>query len=209
MVETSKNKIKRKVDNMRKTILLGVNNNTIYTGEFEVTTRNGYKEFTASFNIGWAFDVNNIDDRAEDYFEELWNNSDDERKLEMLQDGEITKAEARDNFISDTYYYTGYRAFIDCSCTDYELDDMTSGDTINFETVACGQIDIRRETDFEKTVFTNKEAVMKLLEFWDNFHLKEITEAQEQEINSILESMSSYEPYGDKFDDFIRNNVRL
>ena len=65
---------------MKRTILLGVNNNTIYTGEFEVTTRNGYKEFTASFNIGWAFDVDNIDDREENNFEELWNNSDDERK---------------------------------------------------------------------------------------------------------------------------------
>ena len=192
---------------MKRTILLGVNGDTIYTGEIEVTTRNGYKEFTASFNIGWAFDVNNIDDRAEDYFEELWNNSDDERKLELLQDGDITREEAKREFINVTYYYSGYRGFVDCSCTDYEVDDMTNGDTINFETVACGQVDIRREPDFEKTVFTNKEAVMKLLELWDNFHLKEITEAQEQEINSILESMSSYEPYEDKFEDFIRNNI--
>ena len=30
------NKIKKKVDNMKRTILLGVNNNTIYTGEFEI-----------------------------------------------------------------------------------------------------------------------------------------------------------------------------
>ena len=190
---------------MKRTILLGVNGDTIYTGEIEVTTRNGYKEFTASFNIGWAFDVNNIDDRAEDYFEELWNNSDDERKLEMLQDGEITKAEARDNFINSIY---DYRDIIDCSCTDYELNDMTNGDTINFETESCGQCDIRREPDVENTIFTNKEAVMKLLELWDSFHLKEITEAQEQEINSILESMSSYEPYEDKFEDFIRNNIK-
>ena len=194
---------------MKRTILLGVNNNTIYTGEFEVTTRNGYKEFTASFNIGWAFDVDNIDDRAEDYFEELWNNSDDEKKLELLQDGDITREEAKREFINVTYYYSGYRGFVDCSCTDYEVDNMPNGDTINFETVACGQVDIREEFNFENTIFTNKQAIMKLLEFWDNFHLKEITEAQEQEINSILESMSSYEPYEDKFEDFIRNNVRL
>ena len=195
---------------MKRTILLGVNNNTIYTGEFEVTTRNGYKEFTASFNVGCAFDVNNIDDMdmAEQYFEELWNNSDDGKKLELLQDGEITKAEARDNFINDTYYYTGYRAFIDCSCTDYEVDDMTNGDTINFETVACGQVDIREEPDFEKTVFTNKEAVMKLLEFWDNFHLKEITEVQEEEINNLLNELAPFEEWGTKFEDFIRNNIK-
>ena len=195
---------------MKRTILLGVNNNTIYTGEFEVTTRNGYKEFTASFNVGCAFDVNNIDDMdmAEQYFEELWNNSDDERKLELLQDGDITREEARDNFINDTYYYNGYRAFIDCSCTDYEVDDMPNGDTINFETEGCGQIDIREEPDFEKTVFTNKEAVMKLLEFWDNFHLKEITEVQEEEINNLLNELAPFEEWGTKFEDFIRNNIK-
>ena len=192
---------------MKRTILLGVNGDTIYTGEFEVKRlHEGEKVFTASFNIGIGFDVDNTDSWAEDYFEELWNNSDDERKLELLQDGEITKAEARDNFINDTYYYSGYRAFIDCSCTDFEVD-IPNGDTINFETESWGQCDIREETDFENTIFTNKEAVMKLLELWDNFHLKEISKAQEQEINSILESMSSYEPYEDKFEDFIRNNI--
>ena len=189
---------------MKRTILLGVNNNTIYTGEFEVTTRNGYKEFTASFNIGWAFDVDNIDDSAEDYFEELWNNSDDGKKLEMLQDGDITREEAKENFINSIY---DYRDIIDCSCTDYEVDDMTNGDTINFETVACGQVDIREEPDFKNTAFTDKETVMKLLELWDNFHLKEISMVQEKEIESLLDSMSSYEPYGDKFDNFIRNNI--
>ena len=192
---------------MKRTILLGVNGDTIYTGEIEVTTRNGYKEFTASFNIGWAFDVNNIDDRAEDYFEELWNNSDDERKLELLQDGDITREEAKREFINVTYYYSGYRGFVDCSCTDYEVDDMTNGDTINFETVACGQVDIRREPDFEKTVFTNKEAVMKLLELWDNFHLKEITEAQELEINNLLNELAPFEEWGTKFENFIKDNI--
>ena len=190
---------------MRKTILLGVNGDTIYTGEIEVTTRNGYKEFTASFNVGCAFDVNNIDDSAEDYFEELWNNSDDEGKLEMLEDGEITKEEAKNDFVGSIY---DYRDIIDCSCTDYEVYNMPNGDTINFETVACGQVDIREEPDFKNTTLTDKEAVMKLLELWDNFHLKEISKAQEQEINSILESMSSYEPYEDKFEDFIRNNIK-
>lgn len=194
---------------MRKTILLGVNGSQIYTGEFEIRTLcQGGKYFSASFNIGWAFDVNNTDSWAEDYFEELWNNSDDERKLEMLQDGDITRKEARDNFINDTYYYSGYRAFIDCSCTDYEVD-MPNGDTINFETGSCGQCDIRKQTNFENTVFTNKEDVMKLLEFWDNFHLKEISKAQEEEINNLLNELAPFEEWGTKFEDFISDNVRL
>lgn len=191
---------------MRKTILLGVNNNTIYTGEFEVTTRNGYKEFTASFNIGWAFDVNNIDDRVEDYFEDLWECSDDEKKLELLQDGDITREEAKDDFVDSVY---DYRDIIDCSCTDYEVNDLPSGDTINFETVACGQVDIREEPDFKGTVFTNKQAVMKLLELWDDFHLKEISMVQEEEIESLLNELAPFEEWGTKFEDFIKDNVRL
>lgn len=194
---------------MRKTILLGVNGSQIYTGEFEVTTRNGYKEFTASFNIGWAFDTEEVlETRAEDYFEDLWECADDSFKLNMLEDEDITREKAKNNFINDTYYYSGYRAFIDCSCTDFEVD-MPNGDTINFETGSCGQCDIRREPNFENTIFTNKEAVFKLLEFWDDFHLREIPEAQEKELNNLLNELAPFEKWGTKFEDFIKDNVRL
>lgn len=192
---------------MRKTILLGVNGSQIYTGEFKVTTRNGYKEFTASFNIGWAFDTEeDLETRAENYFEDLWECSDDSFKLNMLKDGDINinREEAKENFI----YRIDYRDIIDCSCTDYEVD-MPNGNTINFETESCGQCDIRRESDFENTIFTNKEAVFKLLEFWDNFYLKEITEAQEEEINNLLNELAPFEEWGTKFEDFIKDNVRL
>lgn len=191
---------------MKRTILLGVNGSQIYTGEFKIRTLSqGGKEFSASFNVGEGFNTNEIEFyRYEDYFDSLWECYDNSFKLDMLEDGEITKEEAKNNFINSI---CDYRDIIDCSCTNYEVD-MPNGDIINFETVACGQCDIREQPNFENTVFTNKEAVFKLLEFWDNFHLKEITEAQEQETNNLLESMSSYEPYGDKFDDFIINNIK-
>ena len=191
---------------MKRTILLGVNAGLIYTGEFEIgRLSQGGKYFSASFNIGIGFDVDNIDDRAEDYFEELWNNSDDEGKLELLEDGDINREEAKEKFIDSIY---DYRDIIDCSCTDYEVDNMPNGDTINFETGSCGQVDIREEPDFKGTVFTNKEAVFKLLEFWNNFHLKEITEAQEEEINNLLNELAPFEEWGTKFEDFIRNNIK-
>ena len=192
---------------MRKTILLEVNGSQIYTGEFEIRTLcQGGKEFSASFHVGEGFNTNEIEFyRYEDYFDSLWGCLDDSSKLDMLQDGEITKVEARDNFINSIY---DYRDIIDCSCTDYEVDDMLNGDIINFETVAWGQVDIREEPDFEKTVFTNKEAVMKLLELWDNFHLKEISKAQEEEINNLLNELAPFEEWGTKFEDFIRNNIK-
>ena len=191
---------------MRKTILLGVNFGTIYTGEFEIRTLSqGGKEFSASFNVGNGFNTNEIEFyRYEDYFDSLWECSDNSSKLDMLEDGDINREEAKEKFINSIY---DYRDIIDCSCTDFEVI-VHNGDTINFETVACGQVDIREETDFENTIFTNKEAVMKLLEFWDNFHLKEITEAQEQEINNLLNELAPFEEWGTKFEDFIRNNIK-
>lgn len=193
---------------MKTTILLGVNGSQIYTGEFKIRTLSqGGKYFSASFNIGWAFDTEeDLETRAENYFEDLWECSDDSFKLDMLKDGDINinREEAKENFI----YRIDYRDIIDCSCTDYEID-MPNGDTINFETESCGQCDIRREPDFENTIFTNKEAVFKLLEFWDNFHLKEITEAQEEEINNLLNELAPFEEWGTKFEDFISDNVRL
>lgn len=191
---------------MKRTILLGVNNSTIYTGEFEIRTLStGGKEFSASFHVGEGFNTNEIEFyRYEDYFDSLWECLDDSSKLDMLQDGDITREEAKEKFIDSVY---DYRDIIDCSCTDFEVS-LPNGDTINFETGSCGQVDIREETDFENTILTNKKAVMKLLELWDNFHLKEISMVQEEEINNLLESMRSYEPYGDKFEDFIRNNIK-
>lgn len=191
---------------MKRTILLGVNNNTIYTGEFEIRTLSqGGKYFSASFNVGEGFDTNEIDFyRYEDYFDSLWECSDNSSKLDMLQDGDITREEAKENFINSIY---DYRDIIDCSCTDYEIN-MPSGDTINFETGSWGQVDIREQPNFENTIFTDKEAVMKLLELWDSFHLKEITKAQEQEIESLLSELAPFEEWGSKFEDFIRNNIK-
>lgn len=192
---------------MKTTILLGVNGSQIYTGEFEIRTLpQGGKEFSASFHVGEGFNTNEIEFyRYEDYFDSLWECSDNSFKLDMLEDGEITKEEAKNNFVNSIY---DYRDIIDCSCTNYEVD-MPNGDTINFETVACGQCDIRKEPNFKNTVFTNKEDVMKLLELWDNFHLKEITEAQELEINNLLNELTPFEEWGTKFEDFIKDNVRL
>ena len=191
---------------MRKTILLGVNFGTIYTGEFEIRTLSqGGKEFSASFNVGNGFNTNEIEFyRYEDYFDSLWECSDDSFKLNMLEDGDLNRKEAKENFINSI---CDYRDIIDCSCTDYEVD--INGDTINFETESCGQVDIREEPDFKGTVFTNKEAVMKLLELWDNFHLKEISMVQEEEINNLLNELAPFEEWGTKFEDFIKDNVRL
>ena len=58
----------------RKTILLGINDDTIITANVCITDRNGYNEFTASFNVGEAFNVYERfdEDYRKKYFNERW-----------------------------------------------------------------------------------------------------------------------------------------
>lgn len=185
---------------LKKTILLGIKNNNIITADVTITDRNNYKEFTASFNVGEAFNVDDIDaDYKKDYFEEAWSCFDDEHKLQLLQDGEITK----DDVIKDWSYYSDYTEIKDCSCTNYELD--YKGITINFETVGCGQYDVRNDSDFEDMIFTDEKLFNDIMYYWDKFHLKEINDEQMEEIKKIMNS--KYQEESDAFNEFIINNL--
>ena len=139
------------MENLRKKILLGINKeeNKIYFGEIEITTRNNYKEFTASFDVGEAFLIDDIDEEyVENYKNEYWNCLDSETKINLLKDGEITKEDFFENWDVDDYH-----DYVDCSCTDYETI-LNNGQTINFETVRSGQCDIREDkVDFENIIF--------------------------------------------------------
>lgn len=184
---------------MKKLILLGVKQNNIITGEFEITTRNGYKEFRATFNEGELFNIDDVNYR--EWFDEYWNCIGSEEKLYLLDDGKITKEEAYKNWKKSLY---GYRDVCDCSCTDYEIEK--NGNDYNFLTVCCGQHDIREE-NYKDIIFTNKEVVEKLLYMWDNYHLKKINEEIEKNIIDLLDTMTDYKEYEEKFYNFIKENI--
>lgn len=187
----------------RKTILLGVKNNQIITADISLRDWNGYDEFSASFNVGEAFNVDSIDDNyKKEYADEYWSSLDDTSKLNLLQDGEITKDEVLKNIIEDSYY-GDYHDFIDCSCTDYELDK--DGKIINFQSNSVGQHDIREDYDFEDMRFTDEKLFNDIMYFWDNFHLKEVNDEQIEEIKKIMDSQ--FEEYTNEFDKFIVNNI--
>lgn len=77
----------------QKTILMGVYNNKILTADVELRDWNGYPEFSACFNIGEAFNVDDVDKNyLEDYFLEVWDSCYDAAgKLDLLDDGEKQK----------------------------------------------------------------------------------------------------------------------
>lgn len=185
---------------MKKTILIGVKNNAIITTNLEITERNGYPEFTASFNVGEAFNVDCInEDYKKEYFEEVWNCYDAETKLNLLDDGEKTKKDV----ISDWDYYSDYTEIKDCSCTNYEITNNNI--TINFETIECGQHDVREDADFLNMRFTDEKLFNDIMYYWNNYHLKEVNNEQIEEIKKLMES--NFTEYGDDFENFIKNNI--
>lgn len=195
------------MENIRKNFLLGINKeeNKIYFGELEVTTRNGYKEFTASFDVGEAFDIEEIDLQEE--CESLWECYDTEQKLDLLYDGDRTREDVFDEWTR----YSDYKEFIDCSCTDFETT-LNNGQTINFETTNGGQYDIREnEEEYNNIIFTDKKAVELILELWDKYHLKNIEndlKEVEDKINEILERLDKYNDREYKnIENFIKNNI--
>lgn len=186
---------------MKKTILLGMKNNELITADIELRDWNGRTELGISFNEGQAFDINTIDaEYTRDYFNELWDYGyDAQTKLDLLQDGEITKEEVFQDWMEDI----NYSDINDCSCTDYEV--TKNGKTINFETIGCGQTDVRTDEDFNDMKFTDEKMFNDIMYYWDNFHLKELNEEQVKEIKEITES--TYCDDNEDFYDFIIDNI--
>lgn len=174
------------METLKKEFLIGGSKDyhNIYTMEVEVTTRNNYPEFTASFCEGELFNIDDANEYAEDYYDEVFECMDAETKLNYLQNGDITKKEWIEDCIRYEY---DYRERIDCSCTDYEL--YIDGELYNFETVGCGQHDPRDDDHFIPV----NNTVKKLIEFWDVHHLKEINEDDYKELLKLLKNMEHYE----------------
>ena len=199
-----------KIIPIRKEYLLGVDGKKIFIGEFELRNWNGYNEFAANFSVGKAFNIDDIDDEyMHNYMQDLWDSVDAETKLDWLKDGEISKQE----YFEQSTQYAEYREFVDCSCTDYEIT-LKDGRTINFETSCCGQCDIREEINFCTANFTNKEAVLLILEIWDKYHLKKLDEKAEAEIiektNKIQELLKDYERNCyENIENFLIENVKM
>ena len=187
---------------MEKKFLLGVNENKILIGEIEITERNGYKEFTASFDEGEVFRIDDVDMKAN--CEDMWNCYDAQSKLDLLYDGDRT----REDVFEDWTRYSDYHEFIDCSCTDIELT-TNDGDLINFETTSCGQHDIRDYFDFNSWIFTDKKAIDLIFKLWDKYHLKKITKIQEKQFLKICELLENYTIHSEVTENFIKENINM
>lgn len=171
----------------RKTYLLGVVDNTILTCNVEKRYKlNNCNQVAISFNVGELIDIDDInEDNIRDYFEEMFDCMDSDTKIDWLKNGDITKDEWLDNQVADC----NYRSMYDCSCTDYEI---TVNDTnYNFETTCGGQHDIRKEDNFKDFVYTNKKAFNLIMKLWDNYHIKKLSDEENEKVDNMIEEITT------------------
>ena len=165
---------------MRKKFLLGATvDNELVFGEFGVTNRNGYLQFTASFDTVKPFNGENID--LEEYFEGWIDGFGKAELYNMCERFDCRPSELSKELADECY---DVRDAIDCSVYPecYEVD----GESWYFESRSGGQHDTRNEME----EIINKEAYDLLHELWDKHHLNKIDDAVVEQIGKLTNMLS-------------------
>lgn len=159
-------------------MLIGVNNsNELVFAEWKVTYRNGYPEFTASFDTvaPFQYDEETALERIESSID-CW---DGESKFDFCERHDCKPSEMAELILR----YDGMEYAYDTSL--YPDNFYINGADIYFESVGCGQHDVRDNNEFDVNnpfggenvrMFMPVEDLTFLLETWDKYHLKEIPE---------------------------------
>lgn len=189
---------------MKRKVLLGVNTDKeIVFGEMEITHRNEYPEFTASFNIVRPFNGDEVN--LEDYFEGYA----DERQvgaeyvLEQYRNHNCSPQELPRELAEE---YDDVRDVIDCSLFSEEYEIRNENGDIEhwyFESGSCGQHDTRKE-GMEK--YVDKKAYDELHELWDKYHLKEVDEEKITKQMDDIENRLNVD-WEDWITDYIRKEL--
>jgi len=163
---------------MRRKFLLGATkDNEIIFADVEITTRNKYKEFTASFKSVRPFNVEDIDliKIAEDYIDDLGK----DYAYDLCERFNLKPSELAEFLVAED----GVGGLMDLSLYPDTIE--TEYAEYRFESCSGGQYDSRKDME----IYVNKEQYDLLHYYWDNFHLKEINEETEQAINKLFDSM--------------------
>ena len=137
---------------MGRKILLGfTNDNEVVFGEAEITTRNGYKEFTACFSTVRPFEDEETDGVA--YYEELLGDCySDEQKYKLCEEYDCKPSELAETMAEDEGIEK-LSETLDCSV--YNNTIYVNGSEWAFESISGGPHDIMEDEDMIE--FTNKE----------------------------------------------------
>ena len=150
---------------MRKKFLIGINENKeIIFGEVEITTRNGYKEFTASFESVVPFE--NEESNGVEYYESLLEDCySAEDKYNLCERYDCKPSELAETMAEEE----GVETLADeRDCSLYSNRIYVNGTEYAFESCSCGQYDFLENSDIVQ--YTNEKAVKKIYDFWKEKH---------------------------------------
>lgn len=186
---------------MREKYLLGATeDNGIVFGEFEITTRNGYPEFTASFDEVNPFTEDELED-GEDYYEELLDSCyDDEQKYKLCEQYNCKPSELAECMADECG--TEPMDIRDCSLYPEIID--VDGVDYYFESGSCGQHDTRGNMK----EYVNEDAYNLIHKLWDKYHLKNVSNVGE-DVTAIVDKLSKELSKVDEEEwirEYIRNN---
>ena len=178
---------------MRRKFLLGATkNNEVVFGEVEIRDRNGKLEFSASFNTVYPFEydetylmgrlLNQLDSYDDSYLYNLC-------KIYDCKPNDLAENVWADSYIED---------IIDISLYPDSIE--VDGNEWYFESSSCGQHDTREEMEF----YVNETLYNRIMELWDEYHLKEINNSIVEEVNSILNELEQVDE-----EDWIKNYIRV
>lgn len=179
--------------------LLGISeHNKILFGEFEIRERDGKKTFSASFDVVTPFEVEESDgiEYMENLLEECYSDAD---KYELCEKFDCTPSELAENMAWEANICTNAD---EKDCSLYNERIMADGIEYAFESASCGQHDIRKDGVKE---YVNKKAVEKLLNLWDEYHLKEISTEFAQEVEELVKTLDI--DIEEKISEYIRKYI--
>lgn len=158
-------------------ILLGATKDKeVVFANFEITTRNGYKEFAASFDIVSPRLI--TQDDIEAYYEDYAFNYGKEKAYDMCEWYDCKPSELSYYLAQNSYVYD----IFDLMDEEIEVDD----ETWYLENVSCGQCDTKNDMKY----YVNKEVYDLIYDLWTNYHLKEVGEEVEKQVQKIVDLSS-------------------
>ena len=178
---------------MRKQLLVGATtDNELVFANLEVRTWNGHPEFSASFDTVHPFNMEEIDleEMAKNYLE----GCDREMLYDLCEEYDCSPS----NLLNVYAKNTSIDEIMDLSLYSNYIN--IDGAEWRFKSSGCGQQDTRNNMN----IYVNKKLYNRIIKLWDKYHLKEISEDIQEEIEKIITQLEEIEE-----EQWIRDYIKM
>lgn len=174
-------------------ILLGATDNELVFANINVREN---KTLSISFGLVTPTIIDN------EYLYERFASLMDSLSKEDLYDLCVQYNVAPSNLIDEMFAYASVEDIIDISTFPEQVE--INGDEWVFESSSCGQCETRNVM----SEYIDKDAYMRLMTLWDNYHLQTIDDDTIKEVETIIEKLNEVDQMEFIQDYIIENNYR-